>query len=135
MSVEQNKAVIRRLFEEVRNKGNFDIIPELISPNFVYRDHKGPEGFRENTIMWRTRFPDLKRTIIDMVGEGDIVAMRDRFHGTLTGKWLGVEPTGRLVDYQLSHFFRFEDGKVVEMLVFANMLEFNKQAGLTPPNS
>jgi len=50
MSVEQNKANIRRHVEEVWNKGNFSVIPELIATKYYFKsgqqEYKGPEGFK-----------------------------------------------------------------------------------------
>ena len=69
MGIEENKEVVRRLFEEVRNGQNYENVHELIHPDFVYAIWKGPEGFKENNVMWRNAFPDLKRTIIELIAE------------------------------------------------------------------
>ena len=134
MGIEDNKEVVRRLIEEVRNEQNYDNINELIHPDFEYAIWKGPEGFKENAIMWRTAFPDLKRTIIEIVGEGDIVATLDEFDGTFLGDFImDLKPTGNHVTHIMTHFFRFKDGKVIEMIPTANNLTMWQQMGVDPP--
>ena len=138
MGIEENKEVVRRIFEEVRNGQIYDNVHELIHTDFVYsitqRDFKGPEGFKEDNMMWRTAFPDLHRTIFELVGDGEIVSVLDKFDGTNTGDFLGNAPTGNRVTYTMAHFFRFKDGKVVEMIPIANMLSLFQQLGVEIPN-
>lgn len=138
MSVEENKATIRRVFEEVLNKGNLEIIPELIAPDYLYHsplgvEAKGPEGFKEMVIMFRTAFPDFHATIDDMVGEGDTLAVRLSFRGTFKGKFGDLEPTGKQINITSAYFYRFAGGKEVEALAFMDMLAFYQQLGISPP--
>ena len=76
MSVDQNKALIRRLYEEALNKGNLAEVDEIIAPNYVRHGlapgvPPGPESTKQVFTMMRTAFPDLRITIEPMVGEGD----------------------------------------------------------------
>src|SRR3989304_7095184 len=94
MSVEMNKTVMRRVFEEVLSKGNLAIIPEFIAPNYIFRsplgiEVKGPEGFKQNVTMYRTAFPDIRATITDVFAEGDKVAVRYTMTGTFKGEMMG----------------------------------------------
>jgi len=80
MSTEENKAVIRRVIEEVWNKGNLAVADEVIANNYVFdaagQEFKGPEGLKQAVTIYRTAFPDFHITIDDMVAEGDKVASR-----------------------------------------------------------
>ena len=138
MGIEENKEVVRRIFEEVRNGQNYEHINDLIHPDFVYsipqQDFKGPEGFKENNMMWRTAFPDLHRTIFELVGDGDIVSVLDESDGTFSGEFVGFKPTGNHVTHTMAHFFRFKEGKVIEMIPIANMLSMFQQMGVEIPN-
>jgi NAD(P)-dependent dehydrogenase (short-subunit alcohol dehydrogenase family) len=90
VSVEQNKATERRLYDEVWNKGNMSVVPQLVSAEYLYRgpegDFKGPDGYVAMVTGMRAVLPDLHFTIDDMVGEGDKLAYRITGHGTYTGK-------------------------------------------------
>ena len=87
MSAEENKAVIRRLFEEVYNGQNFDALDELVAEDVVNHsatdEHKrGIEGFR-HVMEWGTALmPDGRYVIDDIIAEGDMVACRVTVSGT-----------------------------------------------------
>jgi hypothetical protein len=99
MSIEENKTLIRRFFDEAASQGDFRIIDEVVAPNFVYNtsalpEYRGPEGFKQflsehcsGTPDVRdlpglkqsggalfAAFPDSHLTIDAMVAEGDKVA-------------------------------------------------------------
>jgi predicted ester cyclase len=139
MSVEKNKATIRRVVEEVFNRGNVSIIPELIDPEYVYRstfgEYKGPEGFKRLVLEERAAIPDEHMQIDEMIGEGDRLAVRLSWTGTFTGKWGPLEPTGRKINMTAAFFYRFRDGKEVEAIPFANMLVFFQQLGIPVPQA
>src|SRR4051794_21264033 len=87
-TVEHNKAVVRRLFEEFMVKGNGEILKELCDPSYQFWPvvYTAPEGreehARDNRATLRTIFPDLQASIIEQIGEGDWVATRHMLHGT-----------------------------------------------------
>jgi len=93
----ENKAVIRRLYNEVMNKGNLSILEEHIAPSFV--NHAAPpgtqpgiEGVKQIVTMYRTAFPDLRVTADEVIAEGDKVATRWTMHGTHRGEFMGIPP-------------------------------------------
>ena len=134
MSVETNKALKHRICDEIWNKGNLDLIPELVGPNWSWARFKGPDGFRQTVTMWRTALPDLRVTIDHLVGEGDIVAYRSTMQGTFTGKYGDNEPTGKRISITSAYFDRFADGKWVETVVgVVPLLELWRQMGIEPP--
>jgi steroid delta-isomerase-like uncharacterized protein len=137
MSVEENKANVRRHVDEIWHKGNLDIIPELIAPNYVFptteQEYKGPEGFKQFVTNYRTAFPDIHFTIDDMVAEGDWVAVRYTSTGTFTGQIGNIAPTGKKLKMISAIFYRFEGGKQVEVWGYQDYLTFYQQLGLNPP--
>src|ERR671938_339272 len=69
---EENKALVRRYFEEIWDVGNLDLIDELFTTNFVRHGPSGTEGevrgledFKGLVTMYRTAFPDLQVPIED----------------------------------------------------------------------
>jgi len=138
MSAEENKAASRRIMEEVWNKGNLEVVDELIAYNYVARgfpggEFNGPDGFRQFVIMERTAFPDFHITIDDMVAEGDRVAVRFTLTGTHDGDLMGIAPTGKKVTMTGAAFSRFAGGKEVETLGFSDSLALFQQLGVAPP--
>src|SRR5205807_5809636 len=74
---ENNKAIVRRLIEEVWNKGNLSLVDELFAPNYEHHDSstpdlgRGPEGEKKRAALYRTAFPDLRVTLEDITSEDE----------------------------------------------------------------
>ena len=135
MSTEENKATVRRVIEELVNKGNLAIADEVLASNYIYHfpthDIKGPKGFKEFIGSMRAAFPDLHVTINDFIAERDMVAALFTMQGTFKGELMGIAPTGRQLTFPEAVFIRFENGKEVEATAYANMLSFNEQLGIS----
>jgi steroid delta-isomerase-like uncharacterized protein len=116
MSVEENKALIRRGVEEGWNKQNVDIFDELAASDVVHHDWKtrGLEAFKQHISAGMTAFPDLQLTIEDMIAEGDKVVVRYTFRGTQQGETQGIPPTGKSVAVPGIFICRCAGGKIVE---------------------
>ena len=117
MSTEDNKAIARRIFEEVGSQGNFAVIDEAVSPNFVYRT---------------SAFPEFHYTVEDMIAEGDKVVARWTATGTHKGDMMGIPPTGKQATVTGITTFRFANGKMVEGLTTWDALGMMQQLGLIP---
>ena len=137
MSVEENKACIRLIAEEVFNKGNLEVIDKHVATNWVYigpiGEYRGTEGFKQMVTLVRTMFPDFHFTVDDIIGEGDKLAVRYIWTGTFKGKFGDIEPTGNQVKMQSAYFYRFEGGKEAEVIPFADTLSLYQQMGISPP--
>jgi len=135
---EANKAVYRRMVDEVVNKGDFDVVEELFDPAYV--DHLAPpgmpgglEGVKAIFGAFRAGFPDVVFTIDDMVSQGDIVATLVHGEGTQTGQFMNIPPTGKHAKWRSVGFFRVHDGKIVEHWGIPDMLGLLIQLGIIPP--
>jgi predicted ester cyclase len=99
MSVEENKALVRRCWEECFNQGNLAVVDELVAPSYIWhgpgQDVSGREGIKQLISLYRAAFPDLHMTFEDQIAEGDKVASRWTTRGTHTGDLLGSGPTGK----------------------------------------
>ena len=106
MSVEANKALTQRFFDEAINAGNLDLIDELVSADFVEHEGfpglptTGPEAPKAALGMFRESFPDLVMSADDLIGEGDKVVVRGTMSGTHTGEFMGIPPTNKRVEVQ-----------------------------------
>jgi predicted ester cyclase len=134
----KNKASQRRVWEEVFNKGNLTILPELFAPNYVFHtplplEAKGPEGFKQMVVMVRTAMPDLHTTVDDIFAEGDKVATRFTLTGTFKGEMMGISPTGKKVTVTGMLITRWVGGKEVEAWESPDTLAFYRQLGIPIP--
>ena len=138
MSAEENIAGQRRVWEDVINKGNLAIIPELFAHSYFYRsplgmDIKGPEGFKQSITMMRKAFPDLHCTIDDMFAIEDKVVTRFTMTGTFKGEMMGITPTGKKFTVAGIIITRWVDGKEVEAWESMDTLAFYQQLGIPIP--
>ena len=97
MSAVENKALFRRTYEELLNRGNLDVAHELVAAEFINHEappgrDRGPESMRGLARMLRTAFPDLHFEIEELVAEGDTVAGRLTMSGTHEGPLDGHAP-------------------------------------------
>ena len=78
MSATENKALIRRLFEEGVNQNKPGVYDELLAPDFVIYDSPlgtvhGPKAFRQGIEEFRKSFPDLHVIFEAEFADGDYV--------------------------------------------------------------
>jgi C-1 hydroxylase len=141
ISLEENKAIIRRLFE-AENKRNLSMLDELIALDFVDERNtpfelRGPEGYKQFVNVLFKGFPDWHETIEDIIAEGDKVCVHMNVTATHTGEYdfFGVKlaPTGKKITYAAVNFWRVVDGKVVERKSVRDLLVFLTQLGLIAP--
>ena len=137
MSVEQNKAVLRREVGELYNHtGNLDAVEEIFAPEYVSHEPtsgevRGIEGARQFAATFREAFPDLQNTIEDMVAEGDKVVMRFRGNGTHEGETEAFgPPTGKRMEITGITIKRLADGKIVEAWTNFDALGMMRQLGV-----
>ena len=121
MPTEENKALVRRFYDEVTNGRNVDALDELLAPNFEGfavegSDHgQNREEFKYMIAMMLNAFPDRHQIIHDWIVENDKVVTRWTVQGTQQGEYLGISPIGKRVKFSGMDIFRVVDGKIVEV--------------------
>ena len=135
---EQNKTNVRRLFEEVWNKGYVPVADELFAPTYTHHDSstpdlgRGPESEKKRVTLYRNAFPDIRFTIDDIIAEGETVAARWSCRGTHKGDLNGIAPTGKQVNITGVSIARFTNGKIFEGFVNWDALSLMQQLGVVP---
>ena len=135
MSVEENKALVRRFYEEVWDRGNTEFANEVFAADYVRHDFRpsgalpGPAGQKKIADDFRAAFPDLRVAVDLIVGEDDFVVGRWTATGTHLGPWAGLEPSGQRVTFSAANFFRFKGGKVAEIWNHRDDLGLQQQVG------
>jgi len=116
---DSNKDLIRRLFDDVWNGGRLGLLDTLVGAAYV--DHNpspgqvaGAAGVKAKVESLRAAFPDLRFTLEELVGEGEIVAARYSWRGTHRGSFLGIAPTGKTILVRGMDFYRLRERRIVE---------------------
>jgi steroid delta-isomerase-like uncharacterized protein len=134
MSVEDNKAAVRRFYQEVINGRNPDALDELLVPDGV--DHtfgnQSTQQAKGFFAMVYQAFPDLHAEVHDVIAEGDLVAVRSTYTSTHQGEFLGIPATGKQTTTNGVEYFRMQDGKQVEHWGGPDTFSFLVQLGVMP---
>ncbi|MHA2394795.1 MAG: ester cyclase [Promethearchaeota archaeon] len=137
MSIEENKALVRRFVEEVQSQHKLTAVDEIMDPNMI--EHYGQpsslnsvEAFKKFFGGFIAAFPDVKVVIHSQVAEGDKVVTHKTFHGTHKGEFMGIPPTGKKVAIELIDIFRIAGGKLAEHWAVADMMSVMQQLGVLP---
>jgi steroid delta-isomerase-like uncharacterized protein len=133
MSLEANKAIIRKMVEAI-NTQNLASLDALMAPDFVLHLHaQQTQGWEVNKQVIEDEikaFPDFHVTIEDIIAEGDKVWARFTETGTHTRDYRGLAPTGNTLSYTVVTIWRIVEGRVVEGWVVYDQLEFLRQLGV-----
>jgi steroid delta-isomerase-like uncharacterized protein len=134
VSVEENKAVVLRAFEEI-NRGDLDAASGYVAPDLALNGEQiGREAYKRRDEAMRAAFPDLHYDIEDLVAEGDTVVARWRMTGThegdLAGPTMSVPPSGKRINLWGMSLCRIEGGMVAENWERFDMMEFLGQLGV-----
>ena len=135
---DDNKALIRRWFAEVWNKGRAEAMQEMLASDGIVHGLgaaplRGPGGFLPFFRKFRQAFPDLQIAVEETIAEGDLVTARCVVRGRHTGDALGLAPTHRDTQFTGMTIVRIKDGKVVEAWNDFDFLALYQQLGAFPP--
>jgi steroid delta-isomerase-like uncharacterized protein len=137
-SLEENKELVRRLYEEGFNEGDLDAVDELVSPDVVTHNPiildapTGSDSIRGGIEMIRSSFPDFHVEVVELIAEGDRVASFLTMTGTNTGDYRRGGATGRSGTMRAFFIWRIEDGKLAESWGLADRFGFLQELGIVP---
>ncbi len=133
--LEDNKALVRRVYEECWSKGKLDSVEEIYAKDCTFHDPvfpqlgSGGDSMRRHIQMSRNAFPDLHFTINDVIAEKEEVVVHWTAKGTQQGQFLGVSPTNRNASVSGTSICRLKNGKITEQWVDWNVLTLLEQLG------
>ena len=127
----ENKAVARKVLEDLVTQGRLEVVDEIYAPSFEFRDPTAGqtitthEGIKDLTRDIRTRTPDIRVTIEEEIAEGDAVVHRwtARGHHALTGKSTAVPGIS---------IYHLREGRIVSEYVIPDRLGLLQQLGMAP---
>jgi steroid delta-isomerase-like uncharacterized protein len=135
---ETNKAISRRVVEEIFNEGKLEVADELIAADFVGYDPalpepmRGPAGVKQQAEGYRAAFSDMRLTLEEEIAEGDRVVTRWTARGTHDGELFGIPATGKQVTVSGITIDRIVDGRIAETWTNWDTLGLLQQLGAVP---
>jgi len=134
MSLEENRALARRIPEEVWSRGDMAAADAVLSAEFVnhnpaFGHPPTREGYKQTVAAFRAAFPDLSMVVEHILAEGDLVALRFRVRGTHRGQFGAFPASGRPIEFTGSASCRVRDGRVAELWVNGDLLGLLQQIG------
>ncbi len=142
MSLEENKLLVRRYFEDVPH--NPSACDEIFAPRFLFHTiqhasitpqtvESDPQSEKAaNEWLAKVWSPEWCMTVDEMIAERDRVMVRWTFHGRQVGEYAGLLPTNKDVTYSGINIFRVENGKIAEVWDIADRLWLWQQLGVLP---
>jgi steroid delta-isomerase-like uncharacterized protein len=135
MSIEENKTLFRRFYEDAWNTGDTALLDELLAPEFVNHElgEIAPphlDLYKQAIRETKEALPDFTVTIEDMIAEADQVAARWHAAGTQSEAFLGQPATGKRVELRGMTMARIVDGKIAEFWKQDNSYTTPRQLGL-----
>jgi steroid delta-isomerase-like uncharacterized protein len=140
MSLDRNRTTVLRFFDAY-NERDHDVLADCLADSFVSHDVPDELGHGRQALLEFLRmsfeaFPDLRNDALTVVAEGDFVAVRAKVTGTHHGEFLGIPASGNTLEFEDSHFFRFDDdARILEHWNYFDNLTVMQQLGVIPENS
>ena len=134
-----NKAIIRRLYEEAWNKRRLEVVDELISPSHALNDplasdsQVGPKLYKRRVVEFTASFPDLHFTIEDMIAEKGKVVVCWTISGTHKGEFTDIPATGKKVSLEGITIHHITNGKILDSYARWDALGLLRQLGDVSP--
>lgn len=135
MSLETNKQLVHRIWQELVNGNRQETIGALVHPDF--QDHTplpgmsaGVDGLRQRLTVLHGAFPDFHSEIEQLIAEGDKVAALISSTGTHQQDFVGAPPTGKQFAIQELHIVRIAEGRMIEHWGIPDFFAMLEQLGL-----
>jgi steroid delta-isomerase-like uncharacterized protein len=115
MPTDANKDLVRRFYREAIDGRDSAACERLLTADFVHNgEPRGRTGQRQAVDYFLAAFPDLHSEIELILAEDDLVAAHQRWSGTHAGEFLGVEASGRAVEFSSTAVLRIRDGLIAQ---------------------
>lgn len=136
---EANKAIVRRFYEEVMNRGNASLLDEIVAPDFtdhgeaLFGSPQGWDALKRSIIETPTIFANLNVQLHDVIADGELVGVRGTMRCFQHEEFLGISPSGNELTWNGLALFRVMNGKITERWFNSDSLSIVQQLGLVPP--
>lgn len=132
-----NKVIVEELFDRLSDQ-DLGVIDDVCADGFSVEidllgtddSAIGIEGLKAMYEEYYAAFPDLRQEIVELVAEGDAVAVFLLTKGTHKGEFRGVQPTGNEITVEDAGLIRIEEGQIVDLWPQSDMLSLFEQLGV-----
>lgn len=134
----ENKAIARRLYEEVWNERKIEIIDKLLSPSHALHEPNaadsqiGPQAYKATVMRFLAGFPDLNFSIQDVISENNKLVVSWVLSGTHQGDFYGVAATNKKVSVEGITIHQIENGKILDSYASWDRLGLMRQLEAVP---
>jgi predicted ester cyclase len=131
------KRTAERIPLEVVNDSKFELLDEILAPNFVNHFEQAGvpptrEGLKQSLKALKTAFPDLRYTLEDSIACGDQIVHRLSATGTMKGDFMGIPATGKRASWTEIHIGKGVNGRLTEHWAVVDQLGMLVQLGVVP---
>ncbi|RXJ86073.1 ester cyclase [Arcobacter sp. CECT 8985] len=128
----KNEDIVKDYYEYLWNKQNKEYIDILFDDDIEFHGSlgvqtKGKKEFEEYMDSILTGIPNLYHGVEILIKEDDRIAVRAVYNGTHKGRLLNFEATNNRIKYNGASFFKFRDGKIIEVWVLGDLASLLKQ--------
>ena len=134
---DDTRAAMQRVYDEVVNGGNHDLIDELFADDFVEHEEfpglsNDREGVKQFFGMMSAAFDGFRMDVEDLYADGDTAIARLTIRGTHSGEFMGVPASGKEIAVPTVDIVRFAGGKAVEHWGVTDAMAMMQQLGAIP---
>lgn len=132
----ENKAFVRRFYEEYYNRSRLEAIDDMFDPSYVHHTPEVTEGkmsyeeYREHMLTLSRAFPHMKVAVEDQIAEKDKVVTRLKMYGIQEGDLPGIPSKGREVKVDVITILAMKGGRIVEGWELYDSLDMAIQLGV-----
>lgn len=131
MSVDHNKTLAKRFYEEILNGRMMDVADEILAPQYIDHSASAPglENFKRYLAMITSVFPDINVTVEDMFADDHNLAARLTIRGTQSGSFRGFPAKGGQASWPGMDIMHISEGKIIERWSERDFLHMLVQLG------
>jgi predicted ester cyclase len=116
---EANKKTVTNFVNELTNIHNPQAWDIYCSEDFKHHSNipdvpPNRQGIKMLSMGILAAFPDISLTIDLLIAERDFVIERAKLKATHSGKYNNIVPTGKAYEWDETHIYRLENGKIIE---------------------
>jgi predicted ester cyclase len=126
VTTRDHEHVIARFYNDMWNRFDTNILPDIVSPTLQFRGSLGQtrvgiEQFIEYVTFVQTFAPDFHNSVVDTISDDHRTFARLTYTGTHQGELFGIAPTGHRFEYAGAAIFAFDHNLISNLWVLGDI--------------